>query len=414
MTLSRRRFLGGAALAGVCRAAPRRVRREVFLRSPGKGIAVMAFAYYTRTRGGDMMSIEQRWSRSDTVDAAYYRYSTDYGRSWGAPVEVATGEKRPGGMWRKHPRGGWVDPATGRFIEFWVEGTLPTDDPLEGLRQWNIFYTVSRGEPRQVVHKGAEFDERHPLPGVWTGKNCAMLGDNTCRPLARPGGEILLPVEVSPLGPDGALYNPGGGYTYHDAAVLHGRWKGDRLAWEMGELIRGDPERSTRGMVEPTIAELDGGRLLLVMRGSNDRRPERPSYRWVSYSTDGGWKWTRPEPWTYDRGEPFFSPSACSQLLRHSSGRLYWLGNINQTNPKGNRPRYPFQIGEVDRAGGRLVRASVRLVDDLQPGEDPLLTLSNFYAREDRRTREICVHMTRLFALPGGWEGDAMLYRIPV
>jgi hypothetical protein len=182
----------------------------------------------------------------------------------------------------------------------------------------------------------------------------------------------------------------------------------------MSDLIRGDPERSTRGMVEPTIAELDGGRLILVMRGSNDRRPEQPSYRWVSHSTDGGWKWTKPEPWTYDHGEPFFSPSACSQLLRHSSGRLYWLGNINPANPKGNRPRYPFQIGEVDRTSGRLLRASVRLVDDLQPGEDPLLTLSNFYAREDRRTREICLHMTRLFALPGGWEGDAMLYRIPV
>ena len=374
----------------------------------------MAYAYYTRSKGGDMMSIEQRWSRSDTVDAAYYRDSTDHGRSWGPPVAVATGEKRQGGTWRKHPRGGWVDPSTGRYLEFWLEGTLPTDDPLEGLRQWNIFYTVSKGEPHQVVHKGAEFNERHPLPGVWTGKNCAMLGDNTCQPLARPGGEILLPVEVSPLGPDGALYNPGGGYTYHDAAVLHGRWKGDRLEWEMSDLIRGDPERSTRGMVEPTIAELDGGRLILVMRGSNDRRPEQPSYRWVSYSTDGGWKWTKPEPWTYDHGEPFFSPSACSQLLRHSSGRLYWLGNINPANPKGNRPRYPFQIGEVDRTSGRLLRASVRLVDDLQPGEDPQLTLSNFYAREDRRTREICLHMTRLFALPNGWEGDAMLYRIPV
>jgi hypothetical protein len=56
----------------------------------------------------------------------------------------------------------------------------------------------------------------------------------------------------------------------------------------------------------------------------------------------------------------------------------------------------------------------VSVVDDLAPGENPLLTLSNFYAREDRRTAAICVHLTRLFALPEGWEGDAMLYRIPV
>ena len=291
------------------------------------------------------------------------------------------------------------------------------------MRQWSIFYAVSEGDPRrarparearQVIHRGAEFDERHPLPGVYAGKNCAVLGDNAGLPIARRGGEILLPVEISPLGPDGALYNPGGGYTYHDSAVLHGRWNGDRIEWEMSDLVRGDPRRTTRGMVEPTIAELDGGRLILVMRGSNDRKPELPGCRWAAFSTDGGWKWTPPEPWTYSSGEPFFSPSACSQLVHHSTGRLCWLGNITADNPKGNRPRYPFQVGEVDRASGRLLRSTVRVVDDLAPGENPLLTLSNFFAREDRRTGEICVHMTRLFALRDGWEGDAMLYRIPV
>src|SRR5438034_10228014 len=63
--------------------ARRRVTREVFLRSPAKGTAVMADAYYTEASGGAMVSIEHRFSRSDTVDAAYYRYSKDYGRTWG-------------------------------------------------------------------------------------------------------------------------------------------------------------------------------------------------------------------------------------------------------------------------------------------------------------------------------------------
>jgi hypothetical protein len=43
-----------------------------------------------------------------------------------------------------------------------------------------------------------------------------------------------------------------------------------------------------------------------------------------------------------------------------------------------------------------------------------VLSLSNFYAREDRRTHEIAVHMTRLFARPKSWAGDAYLYRITV
>ncbi|MGH9659155.1 MAG: sialidase family protein [Bryobacteraceae bacterium] len=412
MPLLRRHLLLGSLGSGL-RAGPP-VRREVFLRSPGKGTAVMAYAYYTRPRGGEMMSIEQRWSRSDTIDVAYIRRSSDYGRTWSAPVERATGEKRPEGTLRRHPRGGWIDPATGRFLEFWLEGILPTDDPLEGLRQWNIYYTVDSGPVHQVIHKGAGFDARHPLPGVHTGKNCVMLGDNTCQPIAGAGGSILLPVSISPLAPDGSLANPGGGYTWHDAAVLHGRWRSDRLEWEMSDVVRGDPGRSTRGVVEPTITRLDSRRLLMVMRGSNDRKPAVPGLKWVSFSSDGGWKWSEPRPWTYAGGDSFFSPSACSQLLRHSSGRLYWLGNITPENPRGNRPRYPFFCGEVDRASGLLRRDRLIQVDSLAPGESDLLTLSNFYAREDRRTREIAVHMTRLFAFPDGWEGDAMLYRIRV
>jgi hypothetical protein len=416
--ISRREFL--VASAALVQSTTRGVRRETFLTSPAKGVAVMAYAFYSRHRGGDMISIEQRWSRSDTIDVAYFRRSRDYGETWSAPLEVRTGERRPEGMLRQHPRFGFVDRHARRYVEFWIEGVLPTDDPLEGLRNWNIYYRVSRdggrsfGPRYQVVHAGAEFDARHPLPGVWTGKNAAMLGDMTCVPLGTPDSHILLPIEITPLGPDGKLYNPTGGYTYTDAAVLDGHWRGDRLEWEMSEVIKGDPARSTRGMVEPTIAFLDDGRLLMVLRGSNDRRPEIPSWRWIAFSSDGGRRWTAPEPWTYDKGESFFSPSACSQLLPHSSGRLFWLGNITGENPRGNRPRFPFVIGEVDRRTGRLLRSSVRTIDTLEAGEDPVLSLSNFYAREDRRTREIAVHMTRLFARPGEWAGDAYLYRIDI
>jgi hypothetical protein len=390
------------------------VRREVFLAAPGNGVAVMAYAFYTARTGGAMLSLEQRWSRSDTVDVAFVRRSADFGRTWSASEPMPTGEKRAGGMWRKHPRTGFVDPKSGRFMQFWLEGELPTDDPLEGMRQWRIHYSVDTAPARIIIHRGGEFTPEHPLPGVWHGRNSAMLGDQTCQPVSAPDGTILLPVQIAPLGPDGKLANPGGGYTWHDSAVLHGRWRGARLEWKMSALVQGDPARSTRGFIEPAIARLDGSRWIMILRGSNDVRPQLPSYRWVSHSTDGGWTWSDPAPWTYSTGQPFFSPSSCSQLLSHSNGRLYWLGNIVPENPKGNRPRYPFVIGEVDRASGRLLEASLRTVDSLQPGEDPILTLSNFYAREDRETREICVHMTRLFARPNGWEGDAMLYRIGV
>lgn len=93
---------------------------------------------------------------------------------------------------------------------------------------------------------------------------------------------------------------------------------------------------------------------------------------------------------------------------------MFWLGNIAEQNPKGNRPRFPFQIAEVDRDSGLLLRDSIRIVDDRSQEEPDLLTLSNFYAREDRQTKNIALHMTRLFPLEKGWKGDAYLYQIPV
>jgi hypothetical protein len=414
--LTRREFLTtSAAVLAVARdgVAREHVSREIFLRSPGKGTAVSACAYYTQCSGGAMVSVEGRSSRSDTTDAVYCRKSADYGHTWSEPTERKIREKRPEGTWRLAPRAGYVDPHTGRYLEFWNEAVLPTDNPLEGLRQWNVFYSVE-GVAHQVIHEGPEFDPRHPLPGVFTGKNCVMLGDVPCLPITLKDGSILLPVQITPLDASGKLYNPGGGYTYTDVAILHAHWKGNSLQWQMAELIKGDPARSTRGMDEGTLGALADGRLIVVMRGSNHRKPQLPGYRWISYSHDGGWHWTAPAPWTYSSGEPFYSPSSCSQLLRHSNGRLYWLGNICRENPNNDLPRRPFYVGEVDQHTGLLIRKSLIVVDDVEPGDDPILMLSNFYAREDRETRQIALHMTRMFALKDGWVGDAYLYRVDV
>ncbi|MBY0504194.1 MAG: glycoside hydrolase [Bryobacteraceae bacterium] len=384
------------------------ITRTLHRASPGPGVAVWSFAYYTEAKGGRLRSVEQRLTRSDTIDAAYLRDSVDNGRTWSEPTKVITGERRPNGMWRKHLRAGVAH--QGRLLEFWNEGLLPTDDPLEGLRQWQIHARLD-GTEQPLVGEG--FTATNPWPGVYQGKNCAMVGDQACAPVT-DGKRVLVPVELTLFDAAGKLYNPGGGYTYHDAALLIGTFEGGRYRWRMTKPLKGDPARTTRGLVEPTIVKLSGQRWLMVLRGSNDRKPGLPSHRWYSLSEDGGETWREATTWTYTTGEPFFSPSACSQLLKHSSGRIFWLGNITAENPRGNRPRYPFWIGEVDRATGLLRRESLRKIDDRQPGEDEALMLSNFYAREDRVTREIVLHMSRLFPLASGWAGDAFDYRIRV
>ena len=180
----RRDFLALAATTAIS-------AQELFLKAPGKGTAVMAFAYYTRSKGLDLMSIEQRWSRSDTMDVCYLRMSGDHGKTWSQPVERVTGERRPDGMLRRHLRGCWTDANSGAAVEFWMEGVLPGDDPLEGLRRWQIYYSISHDgfatrTPAQMVRQ-AGLPETQTLPGVFPGKNSVMIGDQASQPLAVKG-----------------------------------------------------------------------------------------------------------------------------------------------------------------------------------------------------------------------------------
>jgi len=414
------------AKAGGAEARPVfRVRRELFLRSPRTGVTVLAASYYTRPSGGELMSRHSYLTQSDTTNHAFRRFSRDHGRTWSEAEEIMTAEKRPGGMFRRLASVHLVDPSTGVLIAFRIEGLFPDDHPLARLRGWTIHTALSDDGGRiwhhetPLIHAGETYSAAHPLPGVWSGKNCAYIGDQTCVPIALADGTILLPIQIAPLGADGKLHNPAGGYTYTHAAVLRGRWgAGKELVWEMSAPIAVDPALSTRGMIEPTIAPLADGRLIMVLRGSNDRKPALFGARWVSFSSDAGRTWTTPAHWIYTDGTAFHSPSSCSQLLAHSSGRLFWIGNISPQNPTGNGPRYPLVIGEIERRTGALRRESIVALDDRGPGDSEFLALSNFHAREDRETREVVVHLARqgVNSVKGkhDFTADASLYRIAV
>lgn len=409
-------------------SAFRVIDRSVFVPSPAPGVGVLATSHGVGGTDPDqLMSVHQLTSKDDTADVAYLRWSDDGGCRWSEPETFACEFADPRGTGRRHPRGAWHDSAEGKTLFFWTEGVLPSDAPLEGMRQWKVHYFVSsdggrtRSHEAQVIHQGPGFDADHPLPGVTVGRNCVMIGDFGQQPLKRSDGAVVVPVQSSPVGPDGDYHNPGGGHTFTDALMLIGRWRSDGagLAWTTSRLITLDPARSTRGVIEPTLAELADGRLLVVMRGSNDRNSDLPGHKWAAWSGDGGETWSDPQPWTYDDGEAFFSPSACCQLIPLSDGRILWLGNICESNPKGNGPRYPLVLGEVSPSSGLLLRESVSVLDDRAAEEPTRLTLSNFFARPGRDGRELYVHVTRLFATEAraretSFEADAMLLTVAI
>jgi hypothetical protein len=304
-----------------------------------------------------------------------------------------------------------LDLFTGRIISIVnaldVAGLDPTiNEPPIGRTTTYLRYRVSEDGGRTwlfdepMVESG--FSAQHPFEGVWVGKNSIHLGDSGSIPIVTRTGRILAPAQAAILGPDGELSSPGGGFTYTDALVLIGAWtEGGRLIWRASQRVQGDPARSTRGMIEPTLAEFPDGRILMVMRGSNggklDPDFKLPGYRWYAVSSDEGETWTDPEPWTYDDGTPFYSPSSMSTLLRHSSGRTFWAGNITPENCKGNLPRWPMVMGEVHPVSLRLIRSTVITIDTFRPKDTKRgrLDLSHLTMLEDRESHAITFCLPR-------------------
>ena len=312
--LTRRHFLAsGLAAAGTVFATviPRRSARaaeemeirieskEIFVKAPRDQVSVGASAFYSRSRGMEMMCVKSTSSRSDTSDTLSRRFSVDNGRTWTEWEPISFITKTPTGVKRQYAQPGWAVPGTDRLLTMVLEGTLPTDNPLEGMKNWVLRYRVSldggktSAVDEQVIQEG-DYTANHPLDGVWVGKNSFMIGAITCRPIRTRHGHFLVPVQITPLGPDGEYYNPGGGYTFHEGAVLIGKWRerDHRVQWDVSERIANDPAKSTRGCIEPTITEMPDGRILMVMRGSNDVRPNLAGFKWYAISNDGGRHWT--------------------------------------------------------------------------------------------------------------------------
>lgn len=393
--------------------------RELVYAAPAPGTVAYENSYYTQRTGHAKMRMRMVEVANDIFDHGLRSFSPDNGAVWPRSVPYQMAEQKAEGTLRRYESTGFVDPVNGYLLNIVTEGVLPNDDSLDGMTAYYLKYRVSADGGHGTLAQGYVMQDgytpEHPVEPVWVGKNCMFAGPESSI-LRAPGGHLVVSTTFTPLGPDGTYYNPTGGYTWTEGLVLLAHWRDDgSLQWELGERIALPPEKSTRGAIEPTMASLPDGRILMVLRGSNDMDHALPGYKWYCVSGDEGRTWSTPQPWRYTDGIAFHSPSSIAQLFNHSNGRIYWFGNICNANPAGNSPRYPLYVGEVDPASLMLIRASLTLIDDLEPGDHPSLMLSNFCAHEDRADGGIILHMTRMFA-PDGQppSGDAYQYRIAV
>ena len=339
------------------------------------------------------------------------RESLDNGKTWTVlPPSPDFTAGLPYG-YRRSPVTAVVDPNTERIVT--VVNSLDTEgldpsaiEPAIAQREYYLRYRVSEDGGRTwlfdepIIHTGAGYSKDHPFDGLDIGSNAFYLGDRGSIPLVTDTGRILVPMQATIQDAGGGLYNPMGQNTFTEVFVGLGTWTDDsRIEWTDSERVNVDPALSTRGMIEPTLAQMADGRILMVMRGSNSGSPSTPGRRWISISEDDGETWTQPQPWTYDDGQAFYSPSSMSTLVTHSSGRVFWVGNLCETNPYGNSPRYPVVMGEVDPDSLTLIRDSVITVDNVRPEDAGLgrIDMCHFWCVEDRETEDLILTYRRAY-----------------
>jgi hypothetical protein len=172
---------------------------------------------------------------------------------------------------------------------------------------------------------------------------------------------------------------------------------------------------STRGLGEPTVAELKDGSLLLDMRGSNDGSDpiKYPGRTWISVSRDRGKNWSPVTDLRYDTDEQFYSPGAFSKMIRsRKTGKLYWIGNISRTPAKGGVPRYPLYIAEVDEKIPALKKNTLTVIDDRSPEDTAAMQFSNFSLIENRRTLNLEIYLSRFEEKPNKFSANAYRYTL--
>ncbi|PKO23883.1 MAG: hypothetical protein CVU38_01680 [Chloroflexi bacterium HGW-Chloroflexi-1] len=374
--------------------------RERFLHYDENGRPVCTgFVTYISKDDPILMHRSGREDYSDAYDDYADQFSYDNGKSWTDPVLHLKGEDIEAGKLRYGEQAALFDPDTEKLLVI-INKFLYPDDTLDLDAIPSVVQEVY--DPATNTWSGLtplEFD----FPGG--------IGMSFCRPIKTSKGRLVFPGQGNyldekekPIHYQGC-WSPAGIIVH----ILGDYRKDGTIAWQLSKPVIPDLEKTSRGFYEPTIAELRDGRFAMILRGDNSMYPDRPGYKWLSFSEDHCETWTEPAPLPCDKGEPIESSSTGSTLFRSiKTGRLYWIGNLciegawignlyakGILRPDGNFPRTPLVIAEVQEEPFALKRDTITVIDRQAPGEPPQLQLSNFRFYQDRENGDIVLFLTR-------------------
>lgn len=310
-------------------------------------------------------------------------------------------------MQNLHHQFTWHQPGTERVL--WLGMSTPyRGDSYKGVRTYKMLYKISLDggktydKLRPVIQQGKQYDAMHPIRPVYAGINSYVA--SIPPPSLASNGEIMVPFYFWPLNKSHTKrLHDKDILSYTADGVLIGDWNKNKtdIIWHLGQTVHLNYNtQSTRGAMEPAIIELDKpGHFMMIMRASNAKNYKIPSYKWKSLSTDYCRTWSKPTPFTYADGKPFYSPSACSVIMRSTkNGKIYWFGNISKKNPHGNMPRYPLIVAQVNEKTLGLIKNTIRVIDTYDPaiGDTKEVQFSNFHVKENYKSGDFIVTLRRL------------------
>ncbi len=380
------------------------IAKEIARKQPRRNAAALVQRCYVGPRL-EMREVQAVEARDDVHTGRSLLFSADNGRTWSPPAPLADTVRMVGGIevW-EDGCACLYDPGAGVLVDVWLRQISLGNIWADGTCNCFTYYRLSRdggrtwSEPRQLRYEpGADFDPAAPTKPEFLLRNQAYFGNN----LIRHSNGTLITAVSHANAPDDPQ-NDRRAWKLGSLCFI-GRWlpaKGD-YEWTAGKRVTISADVSSRGLMEPSVAELKDGRVLVVWRGSNSATT--PGRKWFSVSRDGGLTLTPPAEWKYDDGSSFYSPSSIHQFLRHSvTGKLYWFGNITPLPPAGNSPRYPLVMAEVDESIPALKKSTVTCIADRADNTDFNYQLSNFSLYENRET-----HLVELFLTTYGQEAGA-------
>jgi hypothetical protein len=369
-------------------ARPKLISKAIFLRHDRGRPVATGFVTYVSKRKPVLMHCFGREDYSDGYDDYAIQLSTDNGRTWSKPEIRWKSSVVPDGRMRYAEPAAFYDPDQDKLVVL-IDHTLYPKDKLNvdteyGL-ELNIYDPVKR-----------KWTERRELkfPGQRTPAMSFSFPIKTVR------GHLLFPGMRKSVDADGkAIHYKNTWAPVDEVVTAIGKWTSrGGLAFRLGQPLDIEPERSSRGLDENTLIELPDGRIAAICRGDNSAFPERPGYKWLSFSHNDGETWSAPVPLPAIDGDPIESGANGSAIFRSvKNGRLYWLGNpaLRGERPNGNWPRSPLCLVEVQENPLALKRDSIFAVDERNFNDSSRVQMSNFRFYQDRETGDVVIFLTR-------------------